>query len=136
MAVVGGGFGAGFWWHQHPNCVVTGVSDLRPDRRERLRAHYKCDTVYDSLETMVKQARDIDAVAVFTEATNHEKHARMCMERGWHVVSCRAVQRGVDNDAAGLPVVAHDVICWVAIGRPCALRINGLTALQMTTTSA
>ncbi len=87
IGVVGGGFGAAFHWHEDPNCVVTGVSDLRGDRRNKLRDRYQCDQVYDSLETMIKEARDIDAVAIFTEAPNHEKHVRMSMERGWHVIS-------------------------------------------------
>ena len=87
IGVVGGGFGAGFWWHEHPNCVVTGVTDLYPQRRERLRDRYRCDNVYDSLEIMVKEAKDIDAVAVFSGAPDHPKHVKMCMERGWHVVS-------------------------------------------------
>ena len=68
MAVVGGGFGASFHWHEHPDCVVTAVTDLYPGRRKALQARYKCDNVYDSLETMLKQAKDIDAVAVFAGA--------------------------------------------------------------------
>ncbi len=87
MGVVGGGFGATFHWHEHPNCVVTGVTDLYPERRERLKNHYRCDAVYDSLETMVKEAKDIDAVAVFSGAPDHARHVEMCMNRGWHVVS-------------------------------------------------
>jgi predicted dehydrogenase len=87
IGVVGGGFGASFHWHEDPNCVVTGVTDLRPDRRQILRDRYQCDQVYDSLEAMLKEARDIDAVAIFTEAPNHEKHVRMSMQRGWHVIS-------------------------------------------------
>ena len=84
MGVVGGGFGASFHWHEHPNCVVTGVTDLRPERRDKLRKTYKCDAVYDSLEVMIKEAKDIDAVAIFSGALDHVK---LCMERGWHVVS-------------------------------------------------
>jgi predicted dehydrogenase len=87
MGVVGGGFGGGFWWHEHPRCVVTGVTDLREDRRKRLRDRYRCDAVYDSLEIMVREGKDIDAVAVFSGAPDHAKHVKMCMERGWHVVS-------------------------------------------------
>ena len=34
MGVVGGGFGTSFQWHEHPDCVVEAVSDLRPERRE------------------------------------------------------------------------------------------------------
>ncbi len=87
IGVVGGGFGAAFHWHEHPQCRVTGVTDLRPDRRRRLQQVYRCDQAYDSLEEMIRRAKNIDAVAVFTEATNHVKHARMCLERGWHVIS-------------------------------------------------
>ncbi len=87
IGVVGGNFGATFWWHEHPNCEVTGVTDLRPERRERLRERYHCDNVYDSLEIMVRKARNIDAVAIFSGAVDHAKHVKMCMERGWHVVS-------------------------------------------------
>lgn len=99
MAVVGGGFGATFHWHEHPNCVITGVTDLYPKRREALRKHYRCDKVYDSLETMVKEAKDIDAVAVFSGAPDHAKHAKMCMERGWHVVSAVPTCTSLDDAA-------------------------------------
>lgn len=87
MAVVGGGFGSGFHWHEHPNCEVTAVTDLRADRRKRLRDRYKCDNVYDSLEEMVKKEKNVDAVAIFSGATDHVKHVSMCMNHGWHVVS-------------------------------------------------
>jgi len=87
MGVVGGGFGSQFYWHKHPDCIVTGVTDLRADRRERLRKTYQCDAVYDSLEIMIKEAKDIDAVAIFSGAPDHVKHAKMCFERGWHVIT-------------------------------------------------
>jgi predicted dehydrogenase len=99
MGVVGGGFGAGFWWHEHPHCVVTGVTDLREDRRKRLRDRYRCDAVYDSLEIMVQKADDIDAVAVFSGAPDHAKHVKMCMERGWHVVSAVPACIGLEEAA-------------------------------------
>ncbi len=87
IGVVGGGFGTQFYWNEHPNCVVTGVTDLRPERRKKLRDVYQCDAVYDSLEVMIKQATDIDAVAVFSGALDHVHHAQICMGRGWHVIS-------------------------------------------------
>jgi predicted dehydrogenase len=87
IGVVGGGFGSTFHWHEHPGCVVAGVTDLRPDRRDKLRKVYQCDKAYDSLETMIKEAKDIDAVAVFSGALDHVKHAKLCLERGWHVIS-------------------------------------------------
>ena len=86
IGVVGGGFGAAFQWHEHPNCVVTGVTDLRADRREILRKVYQCDQVYDSMEIMLKQARDVDAVAIFTEAPNHVPHCVAALNAGKHVI--------------------------------------------------
>ena len=81
LAVVGGGFGATFWWHEHPNCQVTAVTDLREDRRHRLMARYSCKNVFDSLEIMLdKAAADFDAVAVFSGAPRHVDHVVMCME--------------------------------------------------------
>jgi len=86
IGVVGGGFGASFQWNQHPDCVVTGVTDLRADRRDLLRKVYKCDQVYDSMEDMLKQARDIDAIAIFTEAPNHVPHCVAALKAGKHVI--------------------------------------------------
>src|SRR5581483_9046665 len=87
MAVVGGGFGSGFYWHEHPRCVVTAVTDLYAVRRNKLRDAYRCDNVYDSLEDMLKKRNDLDAIAIFSDAPSHVKHVRMCMEHGLHVVS-------------------------------------------------
>ena len=85
IGVVGGGFGSTFFWHLHPRSVVAAVSDHRPERREKLKATYRCDTVYDELEELIKD-KNVDAVAVFTGAPDHVKHTRMAMEAGKHVV--------------------------------------------------
>jgi predicted dehydrogenase len=87
IGVVGGGFGASFPWHEHPNCVVTAVSDLRPERRRTLRDRFRCDFVFDSLEEMLRRATNLDAVAIFTGAPDHYRHVEMCMKRGLHVIS-------------------------------------------------
>ncbi len=86
IGIVGGRFGASFQWHEHPNCTVTGVTDLRPERRERLRQVYHCDQSYDSMEIMLKQASDTDAVGIFTEAPNHVRHSIEAMNAGKHVI--------------------------------------------------
>jgi hypothetical protein len=86
IGVVGGGFGASFQWHQHPNCVVAAVSDLQPARREHLQRVYRCDKTYESLEDLVKDD-SIEAVAVFTDAPSHGRHAVEVMNRGKHCIS-------------------------------------------------
>ena len=88
IAVVGGGFGAGQHWHEHPDGEVTAVADEEESRRERLVEAYGCDAVFNSLEEMMDRAADsFDAVAIFSEAPNHAEQAVRCMEAGKHVVS-------------------------------------------------
>ncbi|MCL4692684.1 MAG: Gfo/Idh/MocA family oxidoreductase [Candidatus Hydrogenedentes bacterium] len=86
VGVVGGRFGCSFQWHEHPQCEVVAVSDLREDRRKNLVDTYKCDRTYNSLEELV-QAPDIDAVAVFTDGNLHVPHVVEAMKNGKHVIS-------------------------------------------------
>ncbi len=86
IGVVGGGFGCSFQWHEHPGCVVAAVSDLRPERRQRLMDTYKCSKSYNSLEELVLD-KDIDAVAVFTDGPLHVQHTVEAMKHGKHVIS-------------------------------------------------
>src|SRR5690242_12579161 len=74
LAVVGGGFGSTFHWHEHPNCKVTAVTDHYPARRRKLQEAYHCDSVYDSLEDMLKKRNDLDAIAIFSGAVDHARH--------------------------------------------------------------
>ncbi len=86
IGVVGGGFGAGFQWHQHPNCIVEAVSDLQPARRDNLMKVYGCRKSYESLEKLILDPK-IDAVAVFTDAPSHGRHCVEVMNQGKHCVS-------------------------------------------------
>lgn len=86
IGVVGGNFGCSFQWHDHPNCVVEAVSDLRPERLQNLKNVYKCSKGYESLEKLILD-KDVDAVAVFTGAPDHVKHAVACLKAGKHVIS-------------------------------------------------
>jgi predicted dehydrogenase len=85
VGIVGGRFGCSFQFHEHPDCIVEAVSDLRPERRDKLMKVYKCSKSYESLELLVKD-KNIDAVAVFTEGPNHVKHVLECLKHGKHVL--------------------------------------------------
>ena len=85
VGIVGGRFGCSFQFHEHPNCIVEAVSDLRPERRNKLIETYKCSKSYNSLEELVKD-KHIDAVAVFTEGPNHVKHVLECLKHCKHVL--------------------------------------------------
>jgi predicted dehydrogenase len=84
IGVVGGGFGTSFYWHEHPDCTVEAVSDLIPERRDRLMQVYKCGKSYNSLEELLLD-REVDAVAVFSGAPDHVRHSVACLKAGKHV---------------------------------------------------
>lgn len=85
IGVVGGGFGCDFYWHEHPDCIVEAVSDLRPERRERLMKTYQCGKSYECLEKLILD-KNIDAVAVFTGAPDHVRHCLAALRAGKHVI--------------------------------------------------
>lgn len=98
IGVVGGGFGCSFQWHEHPDCIVEAVSDLREDRRKRLMQTYNCKKSYPSLEKLVRD-KNIDAVAIFTEAPNHVKHTVEAIKHGKHVISAVPACCGTIDEA-------------------------------------
>jgi len=101
MGIAGGRFGRSFQWHEHPNCIVEAVSDLRPERKKALMDTYQCSKSYPSLEEMVKD-QHIDAIGVFTEGPNHVKHAIECMKHGKHVISAVPACWGTVEEAEKL----------------------------------
>jgi len=86
IGVVGGNFGCSFYWHEHPNSVVTACCDIREDRRQRMREVYKCDTLYAKFGELVAD-KNVDAVAVFTPAPLHVWMSVQAMKAGKHVIS-------------------------------------------------
>lgn len=85
LGVVGGRFGRTFQFHEHPDCVVQAVSDLRTERVEGLMKTYGCERSYESLDKLLLDDT-IDAVAIFTEAPNHVRHCAAALEAGKHVL--------------------------------------------------
>lgn len=112
IGVVGGGFGADMPWHEHPDCVVEAVSDLREDRRKALAERFKCSKVYDSLAELIKD-KDVDAVAVFTEAPNHVKHAVECLKAGKHVASAVPAATSLDDAERLLEAVTRSGLTYM-----------------------
>ena len=109
IGVVGGGFGCSFLWHEHPDCEVVAVSDLREERRKRLMDTYKCGKAYNSLEELVK-APDIDAVAVFTDGNLHVQHVLESMSNGKHCIS--AVLNGLRHDGTSAHAGRYGKEIW------------------------
>lgn len=86
VGIVGGRFGLGFQFHEHPDCIVEAVSDLRPERCAALSETYRCGKTYESLEKLILDPK-VDAVAIFTPAPDHVRHAVAAMGAGKHVLS-------------------------------------------------
>lgn len=85
IGIVGGRFGAGFHFHEHPNCTVEAVSDLRKDRRDRLMTTYHCNKSYNSLDELLKDPK-VEAVFLATPAPDHAEHTLAALKSGKHVL--------------------------------------------------
>ncbi|SCM57255.1 Gfo/Idh/MocA family protein [Petrimonas mucosa] len=85
IGIIGGRFGAGFHFHDHPDCIVEAVSDLIPERLQKLKTVYKCDKSYPSLEKLIKDPK-IDAVFIATGAPDHARHVIASLKAGKHVL--------------------------------------------------
>lgn len=104
IGIVGGGFGADFYFHEHPNCIVEAVSDLRQDRRERLMNVYKCTKSYESLEKLLTDQK-IEAVFIATPVPDHAKHVIESLKAGKHVLCTVPVAMTLEECSAILQTV-------------------------------
>lgn len=99
IGIVGGRFGAQFYWHEHPNCRVTAVCDIRDDRLEHLKKTYRCDAGYKNFKDLIAD-KNVDAVGVFTPAPLHVYMSVEAMKAGKHVISavpaCMNEEEGVE----------------------------------------
>lgn len=86
IGIVGGGFGASFPWHMHPNCEVVAVADLREDRKKRMMERFDCSNSYSEFHPMLKDPK-VEAVAIYTGAPDHVPHCVDVMTAGKHVIS-------------------------------------------------
>jgi len=96
LGIVGGHFGAQFYWHEHPQCKVVAVSDLVPERRDYMKEVYGCETAYDSLDELLVHAK-IDAIALYTSATDMVRHCVQCLDKGLHVAGASPAAMSVDE---------------------------------------
>lgn len=109
---MGGGFGTSFYWHEHPDCIVQAVSDLRPERRELLQKVYHCDTAYESLERLI-QDKNVDAVAVFTGAPDHVRHCVKALKAGKHVICAVPAAMSIEEAEELLAAVKHTGLTYM-----------------------
>ncbi|NND33221.1 MAG: Gfo/Idh/MocA family oxidoreductase [Saprospiraceae bacterium] len=104
IGIVGGRFGRSFYFHEHPNCKVVAVSDLRPDRKKALMETYNCQKSYDSLALLLKD-KEVEAVGIFTPAPDHATHVIQSLEAGKHVLCAVPAALTIDECSAILEKV-------------------------------
>ena len=119
VGVVGGRFGLSFQFHEHPDCVVEAVAELRPERLAALQRTYRCKKAYPSLEEMLEDPK-VEAVFLATPAPDHCRHALLCLAAGKHVLSAVPAAMTLEecHDLAsavrktGLTYMMGETSCW------------------------
>lgn len=112
IGIVGGRFGTSFQFHEHPNCVVEAVSDLRNDRRAALSKTYSCGKEYPSLDEMLRDGR-VEAVGLFTPAPDHVRHALACLHAGKHVLSAVPAAMSLEECAQLIEAVKRSGLTYM-----------------------
>lgn len=96
IGIIGGRFGLGFHFHNHPDCIVEAVSDLIPECRSDLMKTYKCSKSYESLEKLLKDPK-VEAVFIATGAPDHAKHVIASLKAGKHVLCAVPAAMTIDE---------------------------------------
>lgn len=112
LGIVGGRFGASFYFHEHPNCTVEAVADLRPDRQSALAKRYMCTKTYPSLDSLLNN-RQVEAVGLFTPAPDHAKHVLQCLRAGKHVLCAVPAVMSLDEAHAVLAEVRRTGLTYM-----------------------
>jgi len=119
VAIVGGRFGLSFQFHEHPDCVVEAVAELRPARLAALQKVYQCAKGYPSLEAMLKDPK-VEAVFLATPAPDHVRHTLLCLAAGKHVLSAVPAAMTLEDcgrlaaavKQSGLTYMMAETSCW------------------------
>jgi predicted dehydrogenase len=80
------GFGAAFYFQDHPNVTITAVADLDPDKRAELAKACRCEKTYASCEELIADD-SVEAVFIATDAPSHARLAIAALQAGKHVAS-------------------------------------------------
>jgi len=112
IGIIGGNFGLGFYFHEHPNCIVEAVSDLIPERREKLMQVYKCSKSYESLEKLLPDPK-IEAVFLATPVPDHARHVIASLKAGKHVLCAVPVGMTLEDCDAILDTVKRTGLTYM-----------------------
>lgn len=129
IGIIGGRFGAGFYFHEHPNCIVEAVSDLRSDRRDVLMKTYHCNKSYESLEKLLTD-KNIDSVFIATGAPDHARHVLAALNAGKHVLCAVPAAMTLEECAALRDAVKRTGLTYM-MAETTAFRQNTISVQKM-----
>ena len=109
IGIVGAGQFSGHFarlWQLHPGVGDVFVTDVLPERAERLASEYELAGTHPSFEAMLDS--DLDAVAIFTQRWTHGPLVVQALRAGKHVYSAvpMAVTREEIAEIMGLTTKA------------------------------
>jgi predicted dehydrogenase len=88
---------------------------------------YRCDNMYPSLEELLARETRLDAIAIFTPATEHVRHVELAMRRGLHVFSAVPACFSLD-EAERLRTVKEQTGLHYMMGETSYYRPGGICA--------
>ncbi|MBE9563279.1 MAG: Gfo/Idh/MocA family oxidoreductase, partial [Proteobacteria bacterium] len=94
-------FGLAFSFQFHPNVEVVAVTDLIPERCEKMAEACQCKKTYPSCEEMIKD-KSIEAIFVATDAPSHSRLCIAALEAGKHVACAVPAVHGSLEEAEKL----------------------------------
>ena len=105
--------GCGYWGSNYirvlnelPDCRVTAVCDLRPERLSQLSERLPGLVATDDIHTLLS-SNEIDAVVVSTEASNHFSVVKRCLEFGKHVLVEKPLTTRLDHAQELIDLSTH-----------------------------
>lgn len=129
IGVVGGNYGSSFYWHRHPNAVVTAVCDIRKDALDRLSSAYLCETQHVDFHKILAD-KSVDAIALFVPADLNASMASAAMKAGKHVICAAPAGVSLDECRQILEIQKQTAMTYM-MADPGAFRREIITARDL-----
>ena len=82
---------------EHPDVEEVSVADIVPERCDAAAKKHGISRIFHSLEDVLKDGKDVDCVAIFTQRQLHGSMAIDCLKAGKHVFSAVPMATGAED---------------------------------------
>lgn len=80
------GFGAAFYFQDHPNVTIVAVTDMAPENCAELAKACRCPKMYATGEELIRDDK-VESVFIATDAPSHARLSIAALNAGKHVAS-------------------------------------------------